>query len=271
MSLNLWAFFGTGLIFGSFVNVLVHRLPRMVMASFEPANDDAPRFDLNLPASHCPHCHAPLKIKHLLPIMSYVWLKGRCGFCQHPIGWQYPAVELLTALIWVACGSHWGITSAALCWALFGTGLLALSLIDWQTTLLPDALTQPLLWLGLIASAAQWVPLPLTQAVWGAAWGYAVLWSVATAFERITGKQGMGGGDFKLLAALGAWLGPFALIPLLILASCTGAIVGLWLQWRQRLPANGYVPFGPFLAAAGVLLALQDAEQLMQSFGWPTF
>jgi leader peptidase (prepilin peptidase)/N-methyltransferase len=271
MSLNLWAAFGIGLILGSFVNVLVHRLPRMVMASFEPACDEAPRFDLCLPASHCPHCQTPLRLQHLLPVLSFVWLKGRCGFCKHPIGWQYPAVELLTALIWAVCAWHWGITSAALCWALFGTSLLALSLIDWQTTLLPDALTQPLLWLGLIASASQWVALPLTQAVWGAVWGYAALWSVATVFERITGKQGMGGGDFKLLAALGAWLGPFALIPLVILASFSGAIVGLSLQWRQRLPANGYVPFGPFLAAAGAFLAWQDPATFMQSLGWPTF
>lgn len=271
MSLYLWAVFGIGLILGSFVNVLVHRLPRMVMASFEPTRDDAPRFDLWLPPSHCPHCHAPLQIKHLFPVLSFVWLKGRCGFCKYPIGWQYPAVELITGLIWVACGWHWSITSAALCWALFGTGLLALSLIDWQTTLLPDALTQPLLWLGLIASAAQWVALPLTQSIWGAVWGYGALWSVATLFERITGKQGMGGGDFKLLAALGAWLGPVALIPLVILASSAGAIVGLSLQRLKRLPANGYVPFGPFLAAAGAFLAWQDPVIIMQSLGWPTF
>jgi leader peptidase (prepilin peptidase)/N-methyltransferase len=271
MSLNLWAAFGIGLILGSFVNVLVHRLPRMVMASFEPPLDDAPRFDLWLPASHCPYCHTPLQIKHLFPVLSFVWLKGRCGFCKHPIGWQYPAVEFMTGLIWVACGWHWGITSAALCWALFGTSLLALSLIDWQTTLLPDALTQPLLWLGLIASAAQWVALPLTQALWGAVWGYGALWSVAAVFERITGKQGMGGGDFKLLAALGAWLGPVALIPLVILASSTGAIVGLSLQRLHRLPTNGYVPFGPFLATAGAFLDWQDPAIFMQSLGWPTF
>jgi leader peptidase (prepilin peptidase)/N-methyltransferase len=271
MSLNLWAAFGIGLILGSFVNVLVHRLPRMVMASYEPITEYAPRFDLWLPASHCPHCHTPLQLKHLLPVLSYVWLKGRCGFCKHPIGWQYPAVEILTGLIWIACVWHWGMTSAALCWALFSTSLLALSLIDWQTTFLPDALTQPLLWLGLIASAAQWVALPLTQAVWGAVWGYAALWSVATLFERITGKQGMGGGDFKLLAALGAWLGPLALIPLVIISSLTGAIVGLSLQKLHRLPVNGYVPFGPFLAAAGAFLAWYGPASVVQSLGWPTF
>jgi leader peptidase (prepilin peptidase)/N-methyltransferase len=206
-----------------------------------------------------------------LPVLSFLWLKGRCGFCKHPIGWQYPIVELLTATMWAICAWHWGINLTALCWGLFGTGLFALSLIDWQTTLLPDALTQPLLWLGLMASAAQWVTLPLTQAVWGAVWGYAALWSVATVFERITGKQGMGGGDFKLLAALGAWLGPLALIPLVILASVTGAIVGVGLQWRNRLPTNGYVPFGPFLAVAGAFLAWEDPALFMQSMGWPSF
>lgn len=271
MSVDLWGVFILGLMVGSFVNVLVHRLPRMVITSLEPDHEDAPRFDLCLPASHCPHCQTPLQIQHLLPVLSFIWLKGRCGFCKQPIGWQYPAVELLTAGIWAACAWHWGLTSAALCWAFFGTSLLALSVIDWQTTLLPDALTQPLLWLGLIASAAQWVALPLTQALWGCVWGYAALWSVATVFERITGKQGMGGGDFKLLAALGAWLGPFALIPLIFLASFTGALVGLSLQRLQRLPANGYIPFGPFLAAAAALIAWQDPTTVMQSLGWSIF
>lgn len=271
MSLDMWGVFIVGLMVGSFVNVLVHRLPRMVMASLEPAIEDAPRFDLCLPASHCPQCHKPLQVKHLLPVLSFVWLKGRCGFCKQPIGWQYPAVELLTAAIWTVCAWRWGLTSAALCWAIFGTSLLALSLIDWQTTLLPDAMTQPLLWLGLIASAAHWVELPLTQAVWGSVCGYVALWSVATLFEQITGKQGMGGGDFKLLAALGAWLGPFALIPLIFLASFTGALFGLSLQRLKRLPANGYVPFGPFLASAAALLVWQDPTAFMQSLGWPIF
>jgi len=271
MSLNLWAAFGIGLVVGSFVNVLVHRLPRMVMASLEPNHEVSPRFDLCLPASHCPHCQEPLQIHHLLPVLSFLWLKGRCGFCKHPIGWQYPTIEVLTALIWTVCSARWGLTSAAVCWAFFGTSLLALSVIDWQTTLLPDALTQALLWLGLIASAAQWVELPLTQAVWGCVWGYAALWSVATVFERITGKPGMGGGDFKLFAALGAWLGPFALIPLIFLASFMGALVGLCLQRLHRLPANGYVPFGPFLATSAALLVWHDPNAFMRSLGWPIF
>ena len=146
--------------------------------------------------------------------------------------------------------------------------LLALSVIDWQTTLLPDDLTQALVWGGLVASTLGWLVLPLTQSVWGAVLGYASLWSVAKAFERITHKQGMGAGDFKLLAALGAWLGPWALLPLVFLASLVGAVVGLGLQARQKLHQGLYVPFGPFLAAAGMLVAAIGMDDITRWMGW---
>jgi leader peptidase (prepilin peptidase)/N-methyltransferase len=165
-------------------------------------------------------------------------------------------LAVLNGFIWSACAWHWPTPETAVCWSVFASTLLALTIIDWQTTLLPDALTQPLLWLGLLASATQLTPVPLEQSVWGAAIGYAALWLVATLFSRITGKEGMGAGDFKLLAALGAWLGPWALLPLVFLASLVGALVGLWLQARQRLHQGVYVPFGPFLAAAGMVLAI---------------
>ena len=155
---------------------------------------------------------------------------------------------------------------AGLSWALCFTALLGLAVIDAQTTLLPDALTQPLLWLGLIASASAWVVLPLTDAVWGAVAGYASLWSVATVFERLSGKEGMGAGDFKLLAALGAWLGPLALIPVVLLASTSGAIFGLTLRWRQPLHADGYMPFGPFLAVAGTVVACVGTDTVLAFF-----
>lgn len=143
-----------------------------------------------------------------------------------------------------------------MCWAIFASTLLTLSIIDWQTTLLPDALTQPLLWLGVLSSALQLTHLELAQAVWGAAWGYGALWLVATVFSRLTGQEGMGAGDFKLLAAMGAWLGPWALLPLVFLASLVGACVGIWLKSRRQLRHGVYVPFGPFLAGAGMLLAV---------------
>jgi len=149
--------------------------------------------------------------------------------------------------------------------------LLALSVIDWQTTLLPDDLTQALVWGGLVASALGWLPLPLAQSLWGAVIGYASLWSIATAFERITGKQGMGAGDFKLLAGLGAWLGPVALLPVVMLASMTGAIFGLFLKFTHRLHDDGYVPFGPFLAMAGVTVAVIGIDAIALGMGWSFF
>jgi leader peptidase (prepilin peptidase)/N-methyltransferase len=247
--------FGLGLVIGSFVNVLIHRLPRMVMAELK-ADQSQPRYDLSWPASHCPHCHTTLKWQHNIPLLSFIGLKGRCGFCQQAISPLYPWIEFVTGLTWVACAWHWGFNTTALCWALFATTLLALAVIDWQTTLLPDDLTQALVWGGLMASAMQWLPIGLDQSVWGAVTGYGVLWLVATVFQHLTGKQGMGAGDFKLLAGLGTWLGPLAMIPLLILASLSGAIFGLTLKFTHRLPADGYVPFGPFLAAAGLLIAV---------------
>lgn len=259
--------FVLGLVLGSFVNVLVHRLPRMVMA--EHAHDaDATRYDLSRPASHCPHCQTPLKAWHNIPVLSYLALKGQCAFCHGHISWQYPLVEIATGLLWLICAGHWGFNVTGFCWAGFATVLLALSMIDWQTTLLPDDLTQLLVWGGLVASALGWLTLPLTQSVWGAVTGYISLWSIATLFERITGKQGMGAGDFKLLAGLGAWLGPMALLPVVMAASLSGAVVGLALKLNQRLRDDGYVPFGPFLATAGFAVAIIGIDDIALWMGW---
>jgi leader peptidase (prepilin peptidase)/N-methyltransferase len=258
---------GLGLLIGSFVNVLIHRLPRMMMA--EHAHDaDAQRYDLSWPASHCPHCQTPLKAWHNVPVLSYLGLKGQCVFCHHRISLQYPLIEITTALLWLICTWHWGFNAAGFCWASFATVLLALSVIDWQTTLLPDDLTQSLVWGGLVASALGWLALPLTQSVWGAVIGYVSLWSIATMFERITGKQGMGAGDFKLLAGLGAWLGPIALLPVVMAASLSGAVVGLALKVNQRLREDGYVPFGPFLATAGFAVAIIGTDNIALWMGW---
>jgi leader peptidase (prepilin peptidase)/N-methyltransferase len=266
MSISLvWAF-AVGLVLGSFANVLIHRLPRMVMSACEPQDPQASRYDLCFPASHCPHCKTPLKIWHNIPLLSFIGLRGRCGCCDQPIAWTYPVVELATGLLWAGCTWRWGLTMAGLSWSLFATALLCLAVIDSQTTLLPDALTQPLLWLGLISSANHWVDLPLTHAVWGAVAGYVSLWGVAAVFEKLSSKEGMGAGDFKLLAALGAWLGPLALIPLVMLASTGGAMVGLILLWRRQLRADGYLPFGPFLALAGAVMAWVGSDRMLSFF-----
>jgi leader peptidase (prepilin peptidase)/N-methyltransferase len=267
MTWHMALVFGLGLLIGSFVNVVIHRMPRMVMT--EHLNeDDAPRFDLCWPASHCPQCQTPLKVWHNIPLLSFAWLKGRCSFCNHAIGMLYPVIELTTGLLWLFCSWHWGLNVTGFCWAGFATVLLALSVMDWQTTLLPDDLTLGLVWGGLIASALGWLSLPLSQSVWGAVFGYASLWAVATAFERITGKQGMGAGDFKLLAGLGAWLGPLALLPLVMLASLSGALVGLSLKFTHRLRDDGYVPFGPFLAAASCVVAIIGIDAIALWLGW---
>lgn len=249
-----------GLAIGSFLNVVIYRLPRML----EGESDES----LSHPSSYCPTCKTPLKIWHNIPLLSYVLLKGRCGFCQAPIPWQYPCVELTNACVWLLCTWHWGIQATAFFWATGLSLLLALSVIDWQTTYLPDALTQPLLWLGLLASSLNLIDMSVQHAVWGAVAGYGSLWLVATVFERLTGKVGMGAGDFKLLAALGAWLGPFALIPLVLMASVSGALVGVWLQSTQRLERGGYVPFGPFLASAGAVQAFLGGADVFFYINW---
>ena len=249
-----------GLVIGSFLNVVVYRLPRMLEGVDEAT--------LSFPRSHCPACQTPLKLWHNIPLLSYVLLKGRCGFCQSPISQQYPLVELTNALLWALCAWHWNAPFTALAWAVCMSCLLALSVIDWQTTYLPDALTQPLLWLGLLASSLGWLDVSVQHAVWGAVAGYASLWLVAMGFQRITGKEGMGAGDFKLLAALGAWLGPFALIPLVLMASVGGALVGIWLQSTHRLERGGYVPFGPFLAFAGAVLAFGGGADVFFYINW---
>ena len=252
----LWAT-ALGLCVGSFVNVIIHRLPAVALDP-EASSWQA----LWQPRSHCPHCQHPLPATHLVPVLSWLLLRGRCGFCRHPIAWRYPVVEAATGALWWLCAAQWGLGIEGLLWAVFASALLALAWIDAQTTLLPDALTQPLLWLGLLASQQQWLGLPLSEAVAGAMLGYASLWLVATVFERITGKVGMGAGDFKLLAALGAWLGPLALLPLVLLASVLGAGVGLLLQRRGVLAHGGYLPFGPFLAlGAGVMVLEGPALQ----------
>lgn len=256
-----------GLLIGSFLNVVIYRLPRILEqqwqdeAASSAVESTAPRpvFNLSTPASHCPHCQHGLSVWENIPVLSYLLLQGRCRACDARIGWRYPAIELVTALAVAACFHRWGLSLQACAWSGLVCTLLALAVIDWDTTLLPDPLTQPLIWAGLIVAALNVSGMSLTQALWGAVAGYVSLWSVYWIFKLITGKEGMGYGDFKLFAALGAWFGWAALIPMILLASLAGIAVGLVLQSRQQLRENHYIPFGPFLAgAAGVYMVWGD-------------
>jgi len=277
---SLWAC--VGLLIGSFLNVVIHRLPRMMEQEWAaecaklqnkkaqdkdaPTPDEAPPFNLLVPRSHCPHCDHRMAWYENIPLLSYAGLRGRCSECKEPISLRYPAVELTTGALFFFCAWTFGPTPAALVWSAFSAALLALACIDWDTTLLPDDITQPLLWLGLIAAALQWTPVTLPAALWGAVGGYLSLWSVYWLFKRVTGKEGMGFGDFKLFAALGAWFGWPVLIPMILMASVIGAIVGITMKFTSGLREGGYVPFGPFLAGAGfaaLLLGPEDLRQLL--------
>jgi leader peptidase (prepilin peptidase)/N-methyltransferase len=244
-----------GLIVGSFLNVVIYRLPRMMEAQWQPESDgkvdEWASYNLAFPASHCPHCAHPLGWKENIPVLGFLWLKGCCAHCQTPISWRYPAVELITALLFVGVFAQhgWGYTAAA--WAGFSAALVALAAIDADTTLLPDAITQPLTWAGLVGASLGLTGTTLNHALWGASVGYLFLWSVYWLFKIVTGKEGMGQGDFKLLAALGAWLGLPALLSLVMIASLTGVAGGVVLRLRAQLSENGQLPFGPFLVLAG--------------------
>lgn len=243
-----------GLCVGSFLNVLIHRLPVMIEQAWTSpshAEDAGPVFNLAFPASHCPHCHHPLAWYDKLPLVSYLSLRGRCRHCSASIAWHYPLVELATAGLFVwAVGKH-GATASALAWAAFASTLLTLAVIDARTTWLPDALTQPLTWGGLVAAAMGWTGVALPEALAGAVIGYLSLWTVYWGFFWATGKEGMGHGDFKLLAALGAWFGWQSLLATVLTASLSGLLFAGLQLWRGRLPDNRQIAFGPFLALAG--------------------
>jgi leader peptidase (prepilin peptidase)/N-methyltransferase len=288
-----------GLVVGSFLNVVIHRLPRMMLRQWwadtaaqlgdeeghrdlfgsappallqdaarhlAAADASLARLDLARPRSHCPACGHRLAWHDNIPLWSWLRLHGRCRACGTPILLRYPLVEALTAALFAALawrhGPQWPVLAAC---AVAAT-LVALAAIDWDTLLLPDSLTLPLLWAGLGAAALGW-GVSLHSAVIGAIAGYGVLWVVATLFERLTGKTGMGAGDFKLLAALGAWLGWQALLPVLLLASVSGAVVGLAMQRRGTLREGRYVPFGPFLAGAGIAVLLVGQAPMLAWLG----
>jgi leader peptidase (prepilin peptidase)/N-methyltransferase len=246
---SLWS-----MVFGS------HRRPPAELAHSAQqgwlAVQDLPRLNLAQPASHCPACGHGIRWYQNIPLLSYLALRGRCAGCHQPYGWRYPAVELLCGLLFAWCGWRWGLSASGALWALFCATLLVLSVIDWQHTLLPDDIVLPLLWLGLLGAACGWTGTPLVQAVWGAIAGYLSLWSIGTLYRLLRGVTGMGHGDFKLLAALGAWLGWPSLLPVILLSSIMGLCAGIVFWLLRRLRPGGYFPFGPFLAAASLLLLL---------------
>jgi leader peptidase (prepilin peptidase)/N-methyltransferase len=253
-----------GLAIGSFLNVVIHRLPRMMenewkaqcaeLSGAEPAVE-GPRYNLLVPRSHCPHCNTPLRAVDNIPLVSWLMLRGRCAHCGTGISARYPVVEALTAALSAGIAYKFGFTTTTLLALALTWTLVALTFIDADTTLLPDDLTLPLLWLGLGANLVGTF-VPLSEAVIGAIAGYLALWSIYWLFKLTTGKEGMGYGDFKLLAALGAWLGWKALLPIVLLSSLVGAVVGIALIVLARRGREIPIPFGPYLAAAGFIVLL---------------
>ncbi|WP_374497888.1 prepilin peptidase [Vogesella indigofera] len=247
-----------GLLLGSFLNVVIYRLPLMLERRWAAecaqwqGNELAaqPPFNLLVPASACPHCQAPIRAWQNIPLVSYLLQRGRCSHCRAAISWRYPLVELASGLLFAGFAWNYGLSPWWLVASLFSVTLLTLALIDARTQLLPDDLTLPLLWAGLLFNL--WSGrVPLADAVMGAVLGYLALWSVYWLFKLVTGKEGMGYGDFKLLAALGAWLGWMQLPLVILLSSVLGAVFGILLLLLSKHEKGQTMPFGPYLALAG--------------------
>ena len=291
-----------GLMVGSFLNVVVHRKPLMLERQWwgdvaaQMADGDsharvlgrkAPAplamqaeqlaqslsglapLGLSRPSSRCPACGHRIRWFENIPLVSWLVLKGRCSACGVAIALRYPLVEVGTALMFAALAWRTGPQPATLLWCAMAAVLLALALIDWDTTVLPDDLTLPLMWAGLVAAALGWLPgLTLGASLGGAVAGYLSLWSVYWLFKLVTGKEGMGYGDFKLLAALGAWLGWQAILPIVLMASMIGAVVGLVMKATGSLREGRFVPFGPFLAGGGLVVMLAGLQTVLGWIGW---
>ena len=208
------------------------------------------------PASRCPHCGHVLRWHENIPLLGWLRLRGRCSSCGAGISARYPFIELLTGLLFAGIAWNFGGQPTALLYCGFAAALVALAGIDWDTTFLPESINQPLLWAALLASALGWTPVDPTTALIGAVVGYLSLWSIYWGYKLLTGKEGMGYGDFKLLAAIGAWLGWQMILPVALAASIVGAFVGLAMKLRSTLREGRYVPFGPFLAGGALLVLL---------------
>ena len=250
-----------GLVIGSFLNVVVHRLPVMMerdwreqckayISGAEPSTASEPRYDLASPPSSCPSCGRRIRPLENIPVLSYLALRGRCAGCGIRISLRYPAVEMLTCAMSLIVAWHFGVSVQTLAVLLFTWALIALTFIDLDTQLLPDSITLPMLWAGLAFNLFD-VIVPLWDAVVGAMCGYGVLWFVYQAFRLLTGKEGMGFGDFKLLAMLGAWAGWQSLPLTILISSVLGAAVGISLIVLKGQSREIPIPFGPYLALAG--------------------
>ena len=261
-----------GLMVGSFLNVVIYRLPEMMKRSWlqqcaelqGEAAKASPPFNLFTPRSTCPHCGHKITAWENIPVISYLMLRGRCSDCRARISPRYPIIEALTALMSGFVAWHYGYGFVALAALIFVWALIALAVIDLNTQLLPDDITLPLLWIGLLININQGFT-DIQSAVIGAIVGYLSLWSIYWCFKLITGKEGMGYGDFKLLAAIGAWLGWSMLPVVILLSSLVGAFVGIGLILAAKLHRNIPIPFGPYLVG-GALIALFWGEQLIHTY-----
>jgi leader peptidase (prepilin peptidase)/N-methyltransferase len=270
-----------GLLIGSFLNVVIYRVPVMMdealryecAALADPDAPLPPAFNLVTPRSRCPACKAPVTALQNIPVLSWLLLGRKCAGCKTPISARYPAVELATGVLSGFIAWHFGFGGAALAALVFTWLLIALTMIDFDTQFLPDQLTYPLLWLGLLTSLSLpvWAdgaaPLTPRDSIIGAAVGYLSLWSVYWCFKLLTGKEGMGYGDFKLFAALGAWLGWQMLLPIILFASGVGAVFGIAVMIRQRAGKDTPIAFGPFLAIAGWLALIVGHEVVDRYLG----
>jgi leader peptidase (prepilin peptidase)/N-methyltransferase len=251
-----------GLCVGSFLNVVIHRLPKMLERGWqaqcaelsgEPP-PELPPYNLITPRSECPACGHRIAAFENIPVLSFLFLRGRCSACAAPISARYPFIELLTGALTIAAVVRFGVTPTAAAACLLIWSLIALTFIDFDTQLLPDTITLPLLWSGLLANVAGFVPgVSLRDAIVGAIAGYIALWTIYWLFKLVRGKEGMGYGDFKLLAALGAWLG-WQMLPLIVLlSSFVGAVIGIGLVVFKGRDHQIPLAFGPYLAIAGVI------------------
>ena len=264
-----------GLLVGSFLNVVIYRLPvmmerewksecKLILDPDSPDEVPAEPFNLAFPNSHCPNCDAPIRAWQNIPVISYVLLRGQCANCKVSISARYPIIEAVTALMSAIIAWQLGASLEMLAALFFTWSLIALTMIDADHKLLPDQITLPLLWAGLLLNSFS-LFVPLYDAVWGAIGGYLSLWSVYWLFKILTGKDGMGYGDFKLLAALGAWLGWQSLLVIILLSSLVGAIVGSIILLANKQGRNTAIPFGPYLAAAG-WIAFLWGDQIIDAY-----
>lgn len=264
-----------GILVGSFLNVVIYRFPKMMekqwAAEVAQYSGETPQqestFNLMLPGSRCQKCSHQIQWYENIPLLSYFFLRGKCAACDTEISLRYPAIELVTGVLFFYCIWLWGLVPIGIVWCGFSAALLTLSMIDWDTTLLPDDITLPLLWAGLLVAALKINNITLESAVWGAAAGYLSLWLIYWVFKLVTGKEGMGYGDFKLFAALGAWFGWQALIPIILMASVIGATVGVALKFSNHLREGGYIPFGPFLGLAGFSALFFGPQTILKLVG----